>query len=112
MIGIEEYKEMNSATLPYTTKWGFTLEELIVSCPQCNNNLTDTKFRFSEFPNTLSISCAGACLNCKHIVNGKPLRIYKDGRISWMNDNGQWVERKNPTILERIWIRIKKLLGF
>jgi len=94
MISVEEYKNMESDEIPYTTNWDFTLTNIEVECPDCQAPLEDVKYKLNEFENCLDVKVVGVCHPCKAVVTGKPLRIYRDGRFMWKNDDGQWVVRE------------------
>jgi len=87
----EQYLKMTSDLLPYTTKWGFTIGGLSVQCPTCQNETDNTKYKFNEFSNALDVIAVGICDNCKVIVTSKPMRVYRDDRISWQEEDGQWI---------------------
>ena len=105
MITKEEYINMESDVVPYSTEWGFVLESLKVNCPSCGEELQGSKFKFNEYPNVVTIYSAGICEKCKAFVNGSLLRIYSDGRFAWRDDNGNWVQHKDSK-----WVTIKKNL--
>ena len=111
MMNSEDYKNMEGEKLPYTTAWGFTLDEIEVACPDCEKPTSDPKFRLTEFTNSLDVNGVGICYNCKSIVTSKPMRIYRDGRVTWRNNDGQWVERVVP-LSEKFRKWVKKWLCF
>ena len=96
MISIEEYEKMENEEMPYTTDWGFTFEDIAVSCPDCDGELDGVKIRFNEYANSLDVKGVGLCKACKRVVTAKPVRLYRDGRISWREDDGTWVLRREP----------------
>jgi ssDNA-binding Zn-finger/Zn-ribbon topoisomerase 1 len=109
IIKAEEYIAMESQELPYTTAWGFTMTEVKVECPDCHKEVSDTKYRFNEFENSLDIIGVGVCDECKCIITSKPTRIYRDNRVSWRNKDGQWVQSKmkysNPLVRLQKWLQ-------
>ena len=107
MITVEEYEKMESDSVPYTTAWGFTVDNLKVNCPDCENTADGLKFKLNEFPNVLEIKGFGVCHNCRTVISGHITRVYKDGRITWRNNKGHWVQRRAT-----LWERIRKWLRF
>jgi len=89
-LTISEYLELKSDALPYITKWGASIKKIDVVCPLCNQSTSDIKLKFSEFSSSVNILATGLCYNCHTVITNSALRIYKDGRISWINDQGQW----------------------
>lgn len=110
----KEYNEMIGAPLPYITEWGFTMTEIGVECPTCETPVDGEKFNIAEFTNSVDINGVGVCKKCDSIVSSKPLRVYRDGRVSWRNADGYWVIRVAP-FKEKLWglvIKVKKCLSF
>jgi len=111
----QEYLDMDGEPLPYTTKWGFTMTQVDIDCTECGKLCIDNKYRFNEFQNSLDVVGIGVCHDCKIVVSGKPLRVYKDERVSWRHDNGQWVwswmKYSNPLVRLKKWFQ-RKFLRF
>jgi len=105
MISYEEYCEIESEDFPYSTEWGYVVTSIDLDCPKCEEKVINQKFRFNEFSNCLDIVGVGICDDCKLVVTGKPIRIYRDGRFTWQDQDGSW-KMRTPTLMERFkkWI--------
>ncbi len=114
MVTVENYIDMVSDSLPYTTKWGVVMEELKVVCPVCENETINNKFRLNEFSHSLDVVAVGLCSGCSLVVSAKPFRIYDDGRVVYKLDGGEWVEFKSSfiqKIINKIKMLLKKWIG-
>jgi len=108
MVEVEEYIDMESDSLPYTTKWGTLIDELSVFCPKCENKTIENKYRFNEFAHSLDVVAVGVCTECSLVVTAKPFRLYDDGRAVYKLDGGEWVEFKS-SFVQKIINKIKQL---
>jgi len=108
VVTCRQYIDMESETIPYETQWGQSISEIEISCPNCNNLTKNNKYRFNEYENSLDIVSMGLCNGCGLVVTAVPLRFYRDGRIVWKNDEGEWVQFKEAFI-SGIMRKIKSL---
>ena len=111
MISVEEYEKMEGDVLPYTTDWDFTIQGIDVECCNCEKQTEDDKYKLNEFTNALDIVAVGVCYGCKIVTTGKPMRVYRDGRVTWRDNDGTWKERVEP-LIERLRRWRKKWLSF
>lgn len=82
----------------YITSWGLSIENINLNCPHCNSFLSDEKFKYSEYLNVLCIFGEGSCSSCGNFVKSNPVRIYRDGRLTIQNQNGEWIEYSNYSL--------------
>ena len=87
----QEYIDLKSDPLPYTTKWGFTIEGAEGECPDCKNKLTNMKQVINEYSNFVLMKGVGICLDCNLVISVHPVKITKEGKYFVM-ENGRWME--------------------
>jgi hypothetical protein len=101
---LQEYIEMKSDPIPYTTNFGMEIDEIEILCPECESKTTNNKYKFCDFTNSTDLISVGLCEKCDLVVTSKKMRFYEDGRYSWI-ENGEWVTYKQ-SIIDKIknWI--------
>jgi len=110
MIEVKDYIEMVSESIPYETKWGASIGEINIFCPQCNSKTVNNKYRFNEFNNSLDVIAVGTCTECSLIITAKPFRFYSDGRAMWKSESGEWFENKS-SFFETMITKFKRIFS-
>ena len=90
MTPTEEYLNAPDTELPFKGTCGITVNELTLSCPECNADISNTlKPNIQDWAQCIVINTIGVCMDCKLVVKGKPVRWYSDGRVMLYKD-GSW----------------------
>lgn len=76
----EEYFGLKSDNVPYTTKFGFTLEEIGGDCPICESELTGMKITANEYEGFCVFRSVGICENCKVVITCSPFKVTENGK--------------------------------
>lgn len=93
----QEYIDLKSDSLPYTTKWGFVIKEIHGTCPTCNGELTEEKRLINEYNHFVIIRSVGICYPCKMIISGSPIKITDENEFFVLKNN-QWLQTNDSMI--------------
>lgn len=101
----QEYIDLISDPLPYTTNWEFILKEVTGKCTNCNQPLTYLKQTITEYSNFIVIRATGICQPCHLVVTLHPLKITNQNQY-FVLQNKQWLETKE-TLINKIlnWLK-------
>ena len=106
MFSTQEYIQLQSDPTPYTSSWGFTIDEIEGSCPSCKRKLSHMKQVINEYANFLLVRPVGVCLFCHLIISLNPVKITEKDEYFVLKE-GQWCPVQE-SLLEKIMKWFKK----
>ena len=105
----QEYINLKSDPIPYTTKWGFVIQDIRGSCPYCNRDLVKEKQLINEYNNFVIIRSVGICHLCKMVISASLIKITNENNKNkfFVLKNNQWLQI-NESIINKILKWFKK----
>ena len=86
------YTDSSELSLPYETKFGWTLGEIKGFCPKCHQELDGLKGKINEYASCVEVRMIGLCHKCKAVIQCNPVRQYSDGHAMIHDDETGWTE--------------------
>lgn len=101
----KEYLELKSEQLPYTTQWGFTIDDIDGECSICNSKLSNLKVLINEYKNFCVIRSVGVCENCNVVISCRPAKISSKNEFYCLANN-MWLPLR-LRFMKVLWKQIK-----